>query len=495
MDFIFGFSIYTIVTLKVNAKHHNDCFTYTPVNRLLHNELINVHYNMQNAKGGLVMSQKKRKIRFWERFSYGCGDLGCNIIYSAMSSFLLFYYTDYVHVSAGVIGTIMLLSRVFDGITDLIMGIIVDRTKSRFGKCRPWILRMAIPFALAGILLFTVPSGLGNTAKLAYIFITYNLVSSVIYTAINVPYATLNSLITQDQYERSVLSIFRMILATTGTLIITNLTLPLVEFFGNNLSAWTKTFAVFGILAVIVFMITFTGTKERVVPAKDTKQEKVPFVKGISLLFQNKYWMMITITLVFIFINYSLNGGAAVYYAKNILHNSDMVGTMNLVANLVQIGVMFFTAFIIKKIGKRNMLIIGAVIYGLGFAMFGFVGTNMTGIIIACVLKGVGNAGISSCMFAIVSDTIEYGEWKTGYRTEGLINSASSFGFKVGNGLGSAILGWVIGAAGAGTGSEITFIWIPAILCIGQVVVMWFYKLDKEYDGIVEALEKEGAAK
>ena len=451
MDFIFGFSIYTIVTLKVNAKHHNDCFTFTPVNRLLHDELINVHYNMQNAKGGLVMSQKKSEIRFWERFSYGCGDLGCNIIYSAMSSFLLFYYTDYVHVSAGVIGTIMLLSRVFDGITDLIMGIIVDRTKSRFGKCRPWILRMAIPFALAGILLFTVPSGLGNTAKLAYIFITYNLVSSVIYTAINVPYATLNSLITQDQYERSVLSIFRMILATTGTLIITNLTLPLVEFFGNNLSAWTKTFAVFGILAVIVFMITFTGTKERVVPAKDTKQEKVPFVKGISLLFQNKYWMMITITLVFIFINYSLNGGAAVYYAKNILHNSDMVGTMNLVANLVQIGVMFFTAFIIKKIGKRNMLIVGAVIYGLGFAMFGFVGTNMTGIMIACVLKGVGNAGISSCMFAIVSDTIEYGEWKTGYRTEGLINSASSFGFKVGNGLGSAILGWVIGAAGAGT--------------------------------------------
>ena len=441
------------------------------------------------------MSQKKSEIRFWERFSYGCGDLGCNIIYSAMSSFLLFYYTDYVHVSAGVIGTIMLLSRVFDGITDLIMGIIVDRTKSRFGKCRPWILGMAIPFALAGSLLFTVPSGLGNTAKLAYIFITYNLVSSVIYTAINVPYATLNSLITQDQYERSVLSIFRMILATTGTLIITNLTLPLVEFFGNNLSAWTKTFAVFGILAVIVFMITFMGTKERVVPAKDTKQEKVPFVKGIRLLFQNKYWMMITITLVFIFINYSLNGGAAVYYAKNILHNSDMVGTMNLVANLVQIGVMFFTAFIIKKIGKRNMLIVGAVIYGLGFAMFGFVGTNMTGIIIACVLKGVGNAGISSCMFAIVSDTIEYGEWKTGYRTEGLINSASSFGFKVGNGLGSAILGWVIGAAGAGTGSEITFIWIPAILCIGQVVVMWFYKLDKEYDGIVEALEKEGAAK
>lgn len=389
-----------------------------------------------------MASASKTKISFWERFSYGCGDLGCNIIYSAMSAFLLFYYTDYVHVSAATIGTIMLLSRVFDGVTDLIMGVIVDRTKSRFGKCRPWILRMAIPFALAGILLFSVPSGLGETSKLVYIFITYNLVSSVVYTAINVPYATLNALITQNQYERSVLSIFRMILATTGTLLITNLTLPLVQFFGDNLSAWTKTFAVFGILAVIVFMITFTGTKERVVPAKETKQEKVPFLKGIVLLFKNKYWIMITVTLVFIFINYSLNGGA--------------------------------------------------VVYGIGFAMFGFVGTNMAGIITACVLKGIGNAGISSCMFAIVSDTIEYGEWKTGYRTEGLINSASSFGFKVGNGLGSAILGWVIGAAGASAGSEITFIWIPAILCVAQVVVMLFYKLDKEYDGIVKELANEG---
>ena len=439
-----------------------------------------------------MASNSNDKITFWERFSYGCGDLGCNIIYSAMSAFLLFYYTDYVHVDAVTIGTIMLLSRVFDGVTDLIMGVIVDRTKSRFGKCRPWILRMAIPFALAGVLLFSVPSGLGETSKLVYIFITYNLVSSVVYTAINVPYATLNSLITQNQYERSVLSIFRMILATVGTLLITNLTLPLVQFFGDNMSAWTKTFAVFGVLAVIVFIITFTGTKERVEPAKETKHEKVPFFKGIGLLFRNKYWIMITVTLVFIFINYSLNGGAAVYYAKNVLHDENMVGTMNLVANLVQIGVMFFTAFIIKKIGKRNMLIVGAVIYGIGFALFGFVGTNMAGVIAACVLKGIGNAGISSCMFAIVSDTIEYGEWKTGYRTEGLINSASSFGFKVGNGLGSAILGWVIGMAGDTVGSQITFIWIPAVLCIGQVVVMLFYKLDKEYDGIIADLEKEG---
>ena len=448
------------------------------------------------------MEQKTTKISFWERFSYGCGDLGCNIIYSAMAAFLLFYYTDYVHISAGIVGTIMLVSRIFDGVTDLIMGVIVDRTKSKMGKCRPWILRMAIPFAIAGILLFSVPSGLGQTAKIAYIFITYNLVSSVIYTAINVPYATLNALITQDQYERSVLSIFRMILATTGTLIITNLTLPLVQAFGNNASAWTKAFAVFGVLAVIIFLITFTGTKERVKPSEHTKQEKIPFFKGIRLLFQNKYWIMITLTLVFIFIIYSLNGGAAVYYAKVVLKNPNLVGPMNLVASIVQIVAMFFTAFIIKKIGKRNMLILGAIIYGLGFAMFAFVGTSYIGIMIASGLKGVGNAGISSCMFAIVSDTIEYGEWKTGYRTEGLINSASSFGFKVGNGLGSAMLGWILALGGyaekavAQSASALTainalFIYIPVLAAVLIVAIMCFYKLDKEYDGIVTDLKEE----
>lgn len=451
------------------------------------------------------MESKEQKIKFWERFSYGCGDLGCNIIYSAMSAFLLFYYTDYVHVSASVVGTIILISRLFDGVTDLIMGVIVDRTKSKFGKCRPWILRMAIPFAIAGILLFTVPEGLDDTAKIIYIFITYNLVSSVIYTAINVPYATLNSLITQDQYERSVLSIFRMILATVGTLVITNLTLPLVEFFGNNTSAWTKTFAVFGILSVIVFLITFTGTKERVKPSKNTKQEKLPFFKGIKILFMNKYWIMITLTLVLIFINYSLNSGAAVYYAKVILKDANLVGPMNLVSSVVQIGIMFFTAFIIKKVGKRNMLIIGAVIYGAGFAMFAFVGESYIGIMLASAIKGIGNAGISSCMFAIVSDTIEYGEWKTGYRTEGLVNSASSFGFKVGNGLGSAMLGWILALGGyvetaasqSGTALlaiKSLFIYIPVVAVILQVVIMMFYHLDKEYDSIIKDLNEERSA-
>ena len=305
------------------------------------------------------MNQKSKLTfgKIFERFSYGCGDFGCNIIYTAMSAFLLFYYTDYANVSAMAVGTIMMVSRIFDGVSDIIMGVIVDRTKSKYGKARPWILRMCIPFAVSGILLFSVPTSWAATPKLVYVFITYNLVSTVIYTAINVPYSALNALMTQDPYERSVLSIFRNLLATAGTLTINTFTLPLVEYFGNNASAWTKTFVVFGFVAIAAFLFTFFGTRERVraVENESTEnQEDVPFVTGIKALFKNKYWIMMTCMLALFFLMYSVNGGATVYYAKDILGDKNLVSTINGIFNIVQICGMFFIAMLVKKYGKRK---------------------------------------------------------------------------------------------------------------------------------------------
>ena len=365
------------------------------------------------------MNQKSKLTfgKIFERFAYGCGDFGCNIIYTAMSAFLLFYYTDYAGVSAMAVGTIMMISRVFDGISDIIMGVIVDRTHSRLGKARPWILRMCIPFAISGVLMFSVPASWSSTPKLVYVFITYNLVSTIIYTAINVPYSALNALMTQDPYERSVLSIFRNLLATAGTLTINTFTLPLVEYFGNNASAWTKTFVVFGIVSIAAFLCTFFGTKERVRANEAGEQkveENVPFVTGIKALFQNKYWIMMTGMLALFFLMYSVNGGAT--------------------------------------------------------------------------------------MWAMVSDTIDYGEWKTGYRTEGLVNSACSFGYKIGNGIGSALLGVIlevggyVGNAAAQTASALTsiricFVWIPIAVYVCGLIIMKFYHLDKEFDGIIADLK------
>lgn len=448
-------------------------------------------------------SNKLTTKKIVERFAYGCGDFGCNIIYTAMSMFLLFYYSDYAGVNIAAVGTIMLISRVFDGISDIIMGYIVDRTKSKYGKARPWILRLCIPFAISGILLFSVPTSWGSVAKLVYIFITYNLVSTIIYTAINVPYSALNALMTQDPYERSVLSIYRNLLATAGTLIINTFTLPLVEFFGNNTTAWTKTFAILGIIAVVAFLINFYGTKERVTAVVDSESGKVKdvsFKDGIKALFHNKYWIMMTVFLAILFMMMSVSGGATVYYAKEILGNSNLVGMISSVMNVAQIVTMFLVAPFIKKLGKRNVLSIGLVFSVIGTLVLAFSNGIIAVVIISSIIRGLANACIGATMWAMVSDTIDYGEWKTGYRTEGLINSACSFGFKIGSGLGSAMLGWIL-AWGGYTGDavaqsasavfsiELCFIWIPIIAYVVSLIIMKFYNLDKEFDGIIKDLK------
>lgn len=397
----------------------------------------------------------------------------------------------------------MMISRVFDGISDIIMGVIVDRTHSRFGKARPWILRMCIPFAISGVLMFSVPASWSSTPKLVYVFITYNLVSTVIYTAINVPYSALNALMTQDPYERSVLSIFRNLLATAGTLTINTFTLPLVEYFGNNASAWTKTFVVFGFVSIAAFLCTFFGTKERV-RANETGEQKVeenvPFVTGIKALFQNKYWIMMTGMLALFFLMYSVNGGATVYYAKDILGDKNLVSTINGIFNIVQILGMFFIAMLVKKFGKRNVFSLGLILDIIGMLVLNFSGGSMPIIVVSSVIRGIGNACGGATMWAMVSDTIDYGEWKTGYRTEGLVNSACSFGYKIGNGIGSALLGVIlevggyVGNAAAQTASALTsikicFVWIPIAVYVCGLIIMKFYHLDKEFDGILADLK------
>lgn len=419
-----------------------------------------------------------------------------------MSAFLLFYYTDYAGVSAFAVGTIMMVSRLFDGVSDIIMGVIVDRTKSKYGKARPWILRMCIPFAISGVLLFSVPTSWAETPKLIYVFITYNLVSTVVYTAINVPYSALNALMTQNPYERSVLSIFRNLLATAGTLTINIFTLPLVEFFGNNALAWTKTFFIFGIVAIIAFLYTFWGTSERVksvAQLQSTENNDVPVLVGIKALFKNKYWIMMTGMLALFFLMYAINGGSTVYYAKDILGDKNLVGTINGIFNIVQICGMFFIAMMIKKFGKRNIFALGLVLDIVGMLILNYSNGTMSLIIISSVIRGLGNACGGATMWAMVSDTIDYGEWKTGYRTEGLVNSACSFGWKIGNGIGSALLGLILEAGGyVGTAItqtetalfsiEICFIWIPIAIYVIGLVIMSFYHLDKEFPAIIRDL-------
>jgi GPH family glycoside/pentoside/hexuronide:cation symporter len=437
-----------------------------------------------------------QKIGLREKVGYGFGDFASNLLFFATASFLTFFYTDTVGLAAGAVGTLMLIARVLDALIDIGIGALVDRTNSKHGKARPWLLWMALPFAVSGVLLFTVPSA-GPAVTLVYVYITY-LLMNFIYSAINVPYGVLNSLVTQDPYQRSVLNIFRMVLALFGALFVTFFTMPLVSALGDGKLGWILTFSIFGILALVMFLFTFATTKERVKPS--VVQKKVPFKKGINALFRNKYWGLMVGFAVIFFANYTMSSGIIVYYSEYILNNQSLVGILGMCTLLPQLLGFSVLAFIIKRYGKRNTAMAGSFIIIAGSLVIAINPESLTIVVSGLIIKALGSSAIMGTIFAMLADTIEYGEWKTGIRTEGLVYSAGSFGTKAGSGIGSAVVGWGL-AMGGYIGGQTTvsasalfsiqfmFIYLPIIFSVIQILILWFHRMDRIYPDIIKELQ------
>lgn len=434
--------------------------------------------------------EKKRSLKLSERISYACGDAASNVVWAALGAFVMMYYTDVAHISPGVIGMIMLVSRFLDGASDLIMGLVVDNTKSRFGKARPWLLRMAIPFAIATTLMFSVPD-FENKAKIIYIFVTYNLVMTM-YTMINLPYGSLSTLMTDDPYERSVLNIFRQIFAQITSLIITSATLPLIKVFGEGRMAWTITYGIFSAAAAVLFLICFMGTKETVgIAAKE--RETVPVKKALFSLLKNKCWVISMLlgtgTCLFFMAISTINS----YFCVQVLHDDNMVGTLNAAYIAPMIVFFFLMAPIVKRIGKRNTNLLGWLLILVSYVPLLMAMTSVPVLIVSAVIRGIGYACVMGVQFAIIGDSVEYGEWKTGVRSEGLVFSAQSFGCKVGMGLGNALIGALLSWGGydgelavqpdsAITVIKVLYIGMPMIVAVLQMLLMIPYTIEKEYD-------------
>lgn len=445
------------------------------------------------------------KLSFIERLAYGLGDYSGNLIYSSISSFLLVYYVSVLGVDAAVAASIMAISKIFDGVSDLIMGRIVDKTHSKWGKARPWILRMCIPLAVCTVLMFSIPSALAGQVQVAYMFLTYNLVSTVFYTGLNVPYATLQGLMTTDQYERGLLGNFRMLLATAGTMTVNTFVMKLCAFFGggdtNSQRGWTLTFIVLSIVFVILNLVTFFFCQERVADGAGSepgKEEKGPSViECLKSLVVNKYWVLMVIFLFCLYFMMSTFFGSAYYFAQYVLGDDSVFAATSNALSMAQIGMMFVTPFIMKKIGKRYTAMIGMGAASVAFVLTALAGTNVT-LVIACnVLKGAAFGCGAATMFGLLQDAITYGSWLTGVQAVGMGNAASSFCMKVGSGIGTAALGWILAAgnfnadptsASAIVSINVACIWVPLITCVIGVVCMIFFDLDKHYEKAVSDL-------
>ena len=464
---------------------------------------------------GLVNKPDRTKMvpTVFEKCAYGVSDIASQFMYCPINVFLIYYYTEYINVNIAIVATIILCSRLLDGISDLIMGILIDKTKSPYGKSRVWLLRSVIPFFLATVCLFAVPSESSEFVKLAYIFFSYNLAVTVVFTMMNVPYGALSSNLTKDTYQRSLIAIYRMISAALGIVIINAATLPLVHFFGNTASAWTYTFVIFGALGSILLFITFAFCHERFADdesdqanaGESNDSSKLPIKEQLKALLQNKYWLILSLTIIMIYLGDVVYNTVNVYFCKYFLADDTLVGNLNVTTNICKIVAMIVAVpFLVKHYSKSKTLMISCILSLIAYVLRYYFPQDIAINYAAATLLGLAQGGIYSCIFSMMPDTVEYGEYKTHIRQEGLVFSGSSFGMKVAAGLGTVIAGFAMNLGGfvnnaetqsaeamntillAGTFLPLLFIAVAAVLCLA-------YRLDKEYPSIIRELEQRRA--
>lgn len=446
------------------------------------------------------------KLGWGERIGYGVGACGWNMINGIIGTFLTVYFTNVALLDAAIVATLIAVSKVFDGVSDLIVGNIVDRTETKLGKARVWLLRMCIPFAISMVLLFWVPSSFPTALKYVYVFIMYNLVNTVCLTFMQVPYYSLISLMSRNGEERGMLGNVQQIFQTLGNIIINTFFVAMLTKFSssveteNTQAAYTGAIACVVVVMVILVLITVFSTKERVHEESDKKQQhsgdEVKPLVALKSLLTNKYWVIMFFAMLcifFVIIFYSVGG---VYYALYIFKDMGQISWMNNAISIAQFAIMFVTPFFMSKFGKRWIYAAGMALLTVGFLGFGLFGTSKAIMIVCNVLKGAGLGMAGGMAMGLVADSITYGQLKSGINAVGMGNAGTSAAQKLGLGLGMAVFGWVLSGAGfdasldlqglAQPESVVTAIrfmynWVPAIMCaLITVIMVVSFNLDRD---------------
>lgn len=444
-------------------------------------------------------------LKIKEKVAYGFGDFASSMFWKLFSVYLLFFYTDVFGIAAAAAGTMFLITRIWDTVLDPVIGIISDRTHTRWGKFRPYLIWMAIPFALAGVLTFSSPD-FDATGKLIYAYITYTLMM-MIYSAINVPYASLMGVMTSNIKERTTLATFRFVFAFAGSILVLATAEPFVSALGHTSAGidakkgWQQSLIIYGVIAAVLFYFTFAWTKERVKPPKEQKTSLKADLKNLAT---NKPWFILLGAGVATLIFNSLRDGSAIYYFKYYFRNQEAFqlplldvainySTLYLVlgqaANIV--GVVLAKP-VSDKIGKKNTFLYAMVIAAILSCIFYFFNEdNIALIFLFQFLISVCAGSVFPLLWSMYADIADYSEWQTGRRATGLIFSSSSMSQKLGWTLGGAITGWMLALWGfeansvqseeAQTGIKMMLSFIPAAGALISALFIIFYKLSDSF--------------
>ena len=441
--------------------------------------------------------QEKKYLKWYNKVGYGSGDIAGNCVYALLTAFMMIYLTDTVGLNMGIVGTLIAVSKIFDGVSDFFFGRMIDKTHTKMGKARPWMLWPYIGCAIALVACFAVPMSWGETAQYIFFFISYTLLNAVFFTANNIAYASLTALVTKNTSERVQLGSFRFIFAFATSMIIQYITIDLVGACGGGAIGWRAVAIIYAIVGLITNTISTFSVKE--LPEADegmeeerAEEHKLTFAQSFELLLKNKYYLIICCTYILTQL-YASVIGMGIYYMKYILGDEGIFSDFSLAINIPMVLALIVLPLVIKKLGgmyKLNMFgYLLATVGRLGVMVAGYMG-SIPLMLVFTALATLGIAPLQGDMNALIACCSEHTTLKTGHRLDGMMYSCSSLGIKIGGALGTAICGWLLDATGyvenaavqnAGTIGMLNFLylWAPAILCAGVMFLLSRLKVEK----------------
>jgi GPH family glycoside/pentoside/hexuronide:cation symporter len=435
-----------------------------------------------------------------QRTGYGMADFASNLVWQVIALYLMFFYTDVVGLVAAQVGTLFLITRLIDGVADVTMGVIIDKTNTKWGKSRPWFLWGAIPFAVFGIATFYVPK-IGPTGQLVYAFFTY-LGLSLVYTMVNIPLSSILPSLTRDPQERTVLATTRIIFAILGSTLVSFCTLPMVDFFGggSKSSGFLWTMVVFALTGALMFVYTFRNVEEKV----KVRHKLITVREAFSSMKGNTPWYIFAVNIVFMWSAYFFQQSALIYYFTYNVGRPDIVKWVALISALVPMIGTFCTPFLAMKLHKRTTYMVACVINLLGIATMFAAQVWVTGLLLGLVVAAIGFGLRTTIYFSMQADPVDYGEWKNGISAPGIISSTNGFITKVAMAVSGAVFGWMLTSAhyvpnqpqqeSALWAIKLSYLIIPAGMVVISMIIMSFYDLDKIYPKIRKEIDERNQA-
>ena len=446
---------------------------------------------------------EKKYLKWYNKVGYGSGDIAGNVVYAFLTSFVMIYLTDTIGLNSGIVGTLIAASKLFDGITDVFFGNMIDKTKSKMGKARPWMFYGFFGCALTLFGVFAIPTNIGQTAQYAWFFICYTLLNAVFYTANNIAYAALTSLVTKNSKERVEMGSFRFMFSFGTNLAIQSITFGAVEAFGGGAAGWRAVAIIYCIIGIISNTLSVFSVKElseeELREGEEVEEDNgLTFVETFKLLISNKYFVMICV----IYILQQLRAamlGVGTFFMTYVLFRQELFGVFSWAINIPLIIALAFTPVLVAKakglykVNKYSYIF--ATLCRLGLVFAGYQG-SIPLMLLFTVLTSFGEAPWQGDVGAVIAECSEHTYLKTGKRIDGSMFSCTSFGTKLGGGIGVALQGWLLDISGyvnaAPVQSDgcismmcIMYLWLPFVFNAIITVILSFLNVEEANEKLI----------